>query len=63
MPCHIMKNAGFKTFCGKEVNGPDWTPGDAYVEELSRRVMEMPDCKECRIAYHEMKLERLRAGD
>jgi len=60
MTCHIMKNCSDVTFCDKQVNGPNWTKGDSYVEEMSRRVMEMPNCRECRIAYHEKQLECVR---
>jgi hypothetical protein len=61
MTCHIMKNnCSAVTFCGKYVNGPGWPQNDTYVEELSRRVMEMPNCRECRIAFHEKQLAQIR---
>lgn len=63
MPCHIMKNGMVGTFCGKKIGTPSWGSFDTFVEELSRRVMEMPDCKDCRRKYLQEKLRDLNDDD
>ena len=57
MPCHILRNSMTGTFCGKKLE--DFDKGDTYVEAMSRRVMEMPNCVECRREYLTEQLDRL----